>query len=387
VIVGIGVALVKVKQAPCYWRAEPARSSAESVQLGFLFQAADTGVRSPRHVPVGERGPVALSVIEGTGDESLAMSRVVGDIGSEMTDAVIEVSGLRMSYDGFEAVRGVDLRVSRGEIFTFLGPNGAGKTTTVEILEGHRKRTAGEVRVLGEDPERADRWWRSRVGVVLQSSRVEPQLTVRECLELYAGYYPAPRSVQEVIELVGLKKRSNARCGNLSGGQQRRVDVALALIGDPELVFLDEPTTGFDPSARRSAWEMIDGLRQLGKTIFLTTHYMDEAEALADRIAVLSAGVIVAEGTPATLGGRDRAAYQITFTLPRGVAIGELPAESGSARPLDQAAKVLIESEQVMPTLQALSSWAIEHRHEISDLLVRRPALEDVYLGLTEPPK
>jgi ABC-2 type transport system ATP-binding protein len=222
--------------------------------------------------------------------------------------------------------------------------------------------------------------------VVLQSSRVEPQLTVRECLELYAGYYAAPRSVHEVIELVGLKKRSEVRCGQLSGGQQRRVDVALALIGDPELVFLDEPTTGFDPSARRSAWEMIDGLRQLGKTVFLTTHYMDEAEALADRIVVLSAGQIVAEGTPSTLGGRDRAAYQITFTLPQGVAIEELPGGAGSARALDQAGRVLIESEQVMPTLRALSVWAIENSQEVSDLMVRRPALEDVYLSLTEPP-
>ena len=292
-----------------------------------------------------------------------------------------------MSYDGIEAVRGIDLRVSRGEIFTFLGPNGAGKTTTVEVLEGHRKRTAGDVKVLGEDPERADRWWRSRVGVVLQSSRVEPQLTVRECLELYAGYYPAPRSVQEVIDLVGLNSRSEVRCGQLSGGQQRRVDVALALIGDPELVFLDEPTTGFDPSARRSSWEMIDGLRQLGKTIFLTTHYMDEAEALADRIAVLKAGEIVAEGTPTTLGGRDRAAYQITFTLPEGVAIGELPTEAGAPSALGESGKLLIESEHVMPTLRALSGWAIEHRYDIPDLLVRRPTLEDVYLGLTEPPK
>jgi ABC-2 type transport system ATP-binding protein len=292
-----------------------------------------------------------------------------------------------MSYDGLEAVRGIDIRVSRGEIFTFLGPNGAGKTTTLEILEGHRSRTAGEVRVLGEDPDHADRWWRSRVGVVLQSSRVEPQLTVRECLQLYAGYYPAPRPVQEVIELVGLKKRSEVRCGQLSGGQQRRVDVALALIGDPELVFLDEPTTGFDPSARRSAWEMIDGLRQLGKTIFLTTHYMDEAEALADRIAVIKAGVIVAEGTPATLGGRDRAAYQITFTLPEGVQIDQLPVANGSARELDQSGRVLIESERIMPTLKALSGWAIKRSYDISDLLVRRPALEDVYIGLTEGPR
>ena len=292
-----------------------------------------------------------------------------------------------MSYDGFEAIRDIDLHVSRGEIFTFLGPNGAGKTTIVEILEGHRKRTAGDVKVLGEDPERADRWWRSRVGVVLQTSRVEPQLTVRECLELYAGYYPVPRSVQEVIELVGLKKRSEVRCGQLSGGQQRRVDVALALIGDPELVFLDEPTTGFDPSARRSAWEMIDGLRQLGKTIFLTTHYMDEAEALADRIAVLMAGGVVAEGTPSTLGGRDRAAYQITFTLPEGIAIGELPTEAGVPSAVSDTGKLIIESEHVMPTLRSLSGWAIEHHYDIPDLLVRRPALEDVYLGLTEPPR
>jgi ABC-2 type transport system ATP-binding protein len=328
-----------------------------------------------------------ISVIDETGDGPTTTAAALAGAGADTAEVVIEVSGLRMSYDGFEAVRGIDLRVSRGEIFTFLGPNGAGKTTTVEILEGHRKRTSGDVKVLGEDPERADRWWRSRVGVVLQTSRVEPQLTVRECLELYAGYYPASRSVQEVIELVGLKQRSDVRCGQLSGGQQRRVDVALALIGDPELVFLDEPTTGFDPSGRRSAWEMIDGLRQLGKTIFLTTHYMDEAEALADRIAVLRAGEIVAEGTPTTLGGRDRAAYQITFTLPEGVAIGELPTEAGAPSAIGESGKLLIESEHVMPTLRALSGWAIERRYDIPDLLVRRPTLEAVYLGLTEPPK
>jgi ABC-2 type transport system ATP-binding protein len=284
-------------------------------------------------------------------------------------------------------VRGIDLRVFRGEIFAFLGPNGAGKTTTVEILEGHRIRTAGEVQVLGEDPEHADRRWRAQVGVVLQNSRVEPQLTVRECLQLYAGYYPAPRPVQEVIELVGLKNKADVRGGLLSGGQQRRVDVALALIGDPELVFLDEPTTGFDPSARRSAWEMIDGLRHLGKTIFLTTHYMEEAERLADRIAVIRSGAIVAEGTPNTLGGRDKAAYQITFTLPDGVSISELPTADAEARPVGDSPKVLIESAQVMTTLHALSGWAIEHGHDISDLQVHRPALEDVYLGLTEATK
>ena len=326
--------------------------------------------------------------METAGDGSVAVAGVGGPSTSVgVSGLVIEVSGLSMAYGGFEAVRGIDLQVSRGEIFAFLGPNGAGKTTTVEILEGHRKRTAGDVRVLGVDPEHADRAWRSRVGVVLQSSRVEPQLTVRECLELYAGYYAAPRSVGEVIELVGLTKRSEVRCGRLSGGQQRRVDVALALIGNPELVFLDEPTTGFDPSARRSAWAMIDGLEALGKTIFLTTHYMDEAEALADRIAVLSVGRIVAEGTPTTLGGRDQAAYQITFTLPEGVSIDELPQAVGEAKPVERARRVLIESEQVMPTLRALSVWAIEHSLEVSDVVVRRPTLEDVYLRLTEAPK
>ena len=299
-------------------------------------------------------------------------------------EVVIEVTQLRMSYDGFEAVRGVDLQVHRGEIFAFLGPNGAGKTTTVEILEGHRMRTGGDVRVLGVDPHRADGDWRGRVGVVLQSSRVEQELTVRECLELYAGYYPAPRPVAEVIALVGLDKKADARGGQLSGGQQRRLDVALALIGDPELVFLDEPTTGFDPSARRSAWETVAGLRELGKTIFLTTHYMDEAEALADRIAVLRAGRIVAEGTPNTLGGRDHAPYEVTFTLPTGASIGELPALPAEVRLLDGTDRVLIKSERVMPALHALSGWAIERGQELSDLQVHRPTLEDVYLQLTE---
>ncbi len=307
-------------------------------------------------------------------------------VSADERGVVIEVSGLRMAYNGFEAVRGVNLEVRRGEVFAFLGPNGAGKTTTVEILEGLRERTAGDVRVLGLDPQHADRGWRARVGVVLQSSRVEQELTVRECLELYGGYYPSARPVQEVLGLVGLEKKADVRGGLLSGGQQRRMDVALALIGDPELVFMDEPTTGFDPSARRAAWEMIDGLRKLGKTVFLTTHYMDEAEALADRIAVLSAGQIVAEGTPTTLGGRDRSAYEITFTLPAEVGIDELPVSRTEVRQLDGAGRILIASEQVMLTLHALSGWAIERGLEVPDLQVRRPALEDVYLALTEPP-
>ena len=299
-------------------------------------------------------------------------------------EVVIEATGLRMSYDGLEAVRGIDLRVRRGEIFAFLGPNGAGKTTTVEILEGHRSRTGGEVRVLGIDPAHADGAWRGRVGVVLQSSRVEPDLTVEECLKLYAGYYTSPLPVRDVIKLVGLQRKASIRGAQLSGGQQRRMDVALALIGDPELVFLDEPTTGFDPSARRSAWEMIDGLRELGKTVFLTTHYMDEAEALADRIAVIKAGEIVAEGTPETLGGRDHAAYEITFTLPDGVDVVALTAAVAADVCETERGRVLIRCEAVMPTLRALSVWAVEDSHDISDLLVRRPTLEEIYLGLTE---
>jgi ABC-2 type transport system ATP-binding protein len=298
-------------------------------------------------------------------------------------EPVVQARDLRMSYGGFEAVRGIDLEVSRGEIFAFLGPNGAGKTTTVEILEGHRKRSGGEVRVLGADPEHAGRAWRARVGVVLQNSRVEQELTVRECLDLYAGYYPAPRPVREVIALVGLEKRADVRGGLLSGGQQRRMDVALALIGDPELVFLDEPTTGFDPSARRSAWEMIDGLRALGKTIFLTTHYMDEAEALADRIAVLSAGRIVAEGTPDTLGGRDRAAHEIIFTLPAGLEPAQLPRLDARLRAPDDQGRVALEADALMPVLRDLSAWALQNGYELNDLEVRRPTLENVYLALT----
>jgi ABC-2 type transport system ATP-binding protein len=309
---------------------------------------------------------------------------LTGNTEVDRSEAVIVVTGLRMSYDSVEVVRGIDIRVRRGEVFAFLGPNGAGKTTTVEILEGHRKRTGGEVRVLGSDPEHADRRWRARVGVVLQSSRVEQELTVRECLELYAGYYPAPRSASEVMKLVGLDGKADARGKHLSGGQQRRMDVALALIGDPELIFMDEPTTGFDPSARRTAWQMIDDLRELGKTIFLTTHYMEEAEALADRIAVLNAGQIVAEGTPRTLGGRDLAAYQVSFKLPAGLNPDDLPLPGARVSLHRESGRVLVETEDVIRMLHSLSGWAIDRKVEIRDLQVQRPTLEDIYLGLTE---
>jgi ABC-2 type transport system ATP-binding protein len=300
-----------------------------------------------------------------------------------MADPVISVQGLRKSYDDLEAVRGIDLEVGAGEIFAFLGPNGAGKTTTVEILEGYRERSGGEVRVLGVDPQRADRAWRQRVGFVLQESRLVPELTPREAVEQYAGYYAAPRDVDETVELVGLGDKADVRTSKLSGGQQRRLDVALALIGNPELLFLDEPTTGFDPSARRQAWDVIGGLRDLGKTVFLTTHYMDEAQALADRVAIISAGRIVATGSPGELGGDREAHTEISFRLPPGVAGPDLPYGIRTAARID-ANGVLLTAEDPVPLLRELTNWAAEKGVGLPGLLVRRPSLEDVYLDLTD---
>ncbi len=302
-------------------------------------------------------------------------------------DATISVRGLRKSYGAFEAVAGIDLEVSRGEIFAFLGPNGAGKTTTVEILEGFRGCTGGEVSVLGEDPAHAGAAWRDRIGVVLQESAAEPGLTVRECLDLYAGYYSKPRGIMETLALTGLEDRADVRGEQLSGGQRRRLDVALALIGDPELIFLDEPTTGFDPSARRQAWDVVHGLRDLGKTVFLTTHYMDEAENLADRIAVIAQGTIVAEGTPGSLGGRDRMAATIRFTLPDGTSLGELP--DALTRLVDPSSdgRVTLRTEKPLAVLRDLADWGLARSLELPDIEVHRPTLEDVYLELTAPPE
>ena len=280
-----------------------------------------------------------------------------------MTEKVISISGLHMSYGATEAVCGIDLEVNRGEVFAFLGPNGAGKTTTVEILEGYRKRTGGEVSVLGEDPERAGREWRERIGIVLQSGRLDPYLTVRESLDLYAGYFRAPRPTEDVIALIGLEGKADERASRLSGGQQRRLDVGMALVGDPELLFLDEPTTGFDPSARRQAWDVIAGLRDLGKTVFLTTHYMDEAQRLADRVTIIAAGRIVARGTPADLGDRESGETTIRYRA--------------------DGREVTVQTSTPTKTLQELTGAALARGEELEGLEVTRPSLEDVYLELT----
>jgi ABC-2 type transport system ATP-binding protein len=331
-------------------------------------QAPRPDGQAAKMVKAGGREPAARG-LEGTGQVS--------------RPAVIEVRGLRKSYDGLEAVAGIDLEVRAGEIFAFLGPNGAGKTTTVEILEGYRRRDAGDVSVLGVDPARAGRDWRARIGVVLQESEPESELTAEECLSLYAGYYPASRPVAETLDLVGLADHRTARCGQMSGGQRRRLDVALALIGDPELIFLDEPTTGFDPAARKSAWGVIAGLRDLGKTIFLTTHYMEEAEYLADRIAVLAAGQIVAEGTAATVGGRDTEASIVSFTLPPGLPAADLPTAVAGCVTRTANGHVEADTRSPLRLVGVLAGWAAARGIDLPDLDVHRPTLEDVYLQLT----
>lgn len=298
-----------------------------------------------------------------------------------MTDPVIRATGLRKSYREVEAVRGVDLAVRAGEVFAFLGPNGAGKTTTVEVLEGYRERSGGDVAVLGEDPAAAGRDWRARVGIVLQESRTHPELTVAETLEMFAGYYPAPMAVADVISQVGLTEKATTRVARLSGGQQRRLDVGMALVGDPALLFLDEPTTGFDPSARRQFWGVIEGLRELGKTIFLTTHYMEEAQRLADRVAIVVQGRIVAEGTPAQLVAADGEATAIRFRLPESGSPGDLPGGLEAHAGADGV--ITLRSAHPVRALHELTGWALDRGLDLDDLEVRRPSLEDVYLELT----
>ena len=289
------------------------------------------------------------------------------------------VRGLRKSYGTVRAVRGLDLDIDRGEIVALLGPNGAGKTTTVEILEGYRERDAGDVTVLGCDPAEDRPRLKPRIGIVLQSSGFEQYLTVSETVEMYAALYPHHRSVDEVIALTGLTAKRSERVGRLSGGQQRRLDMAIALAGDPELLFLDEPTTGFDPAARHEAWDVVRNLAQLGKTVVLTTHYMDEAQSLADRVVLIVDGRVVAEGAPATLGARDHGRVRIRYRI--GGPLQPPPALSGRAD-ADGFMEVSVD-DPVVP-LHELTEWAIEHAVPLEGLEVVRPSLEDVYLALTE---
>lgn len=292
--------------------------------------------------------------------------------------AAIEVDQLVKSYAETTAVNGVDLSIETGEVFALLGPNGAGKTTAVEIMEGHRSRTSGSVKVLGYDPETGGRAFRERIGIVLQETAVEPELSVSEVLDVYGDVYPKRRPTGELIELVGLEEKTNERVKTLSGGQQRRLELALGLVGDPDLIFLDEPTTGFDPSARRQAWSIVENLATLGKTILLTTHYMDEAQHLANRIAVIAAGSIVAEGTPDTLGGRQDAKATVRFSLPAGIAVADLPVQPTGTRD----GQVMITDPSPTRLLNQLTGWAMGRGVELEGLSVERPTLEDIYLEL-----
>ena len=294
-------------------------------------------------------------------------------------DVAIYTRDLRKSYGSVEAVRGVDLAIGRGEVYALLGPNGAGKTTILEILEGCRERSGGEARVLGHDPARHERALKERIGVVLQTTSAQPYLTVAETIELYRGFFPAPRPLDEILEVVGLGEQRATRVRKLSGGQQRRLDVAIGLAGDPELLFLDEPTTGFDPSARRNAWELVRNLRALGTTVLLTTHYMDEAEQLADRVGVIVEGRIVAEGAPAELSGRHTATA-IRFRLAPDAP--ELPARLGATIESGDG-RLAVTTEVPTQALYELTRWATEHAVELGELTVSRPSLEDVYLDLT----
>jgi ABC-2 type transport system ATP-binding protein len=290
----------------------------------------------------------------------------------------IVIDDLHKSYGTTHAVQGVSFSIDEGACVALLGPNGAGKTTTLEVLEGYLKRDAGRVEVLGRDPQHGTREWRQGIGIVLQGTAVDPYLTVRETLARTAGFYPNPRDVGDTIELVGLGEKADSRVNKLSGGQQRRLDVAYGIIGNPRLLFLDEPTTGFDPSARRGAWELVDNLRALGTTIMLTTHYMDEAQALADEIVVIAGGKVVAQGTPDALGGRDTAAVHIRFRLPDDIDPASLPVDVV----IDTHGFATLSTDDEISVLHTLTGWSMKYEVPLEGLVANRPSLEDVYLGL-----
>jgi ABC-2 type transport system ATP-binding protein len=297
-------------------------------------------------------------------------------------EPAVAVRDLRKSYADVEAVRGVTFEVRRGEIFALLGPNGAGKTSVIEMLEGYRRRTAGDATVLGVDPGRPTRRWRERIGLVLQESELDPNLTVRETVSMFAGFYRAPRPVVDTIRLAGLDDVRDRRAGTLSGGERRRLDVAVGIVGDPELIFLDEPTTGFDPSARHAAWSTIADLRELGKTILLTTHYMDEAQRLADRIAIMRAGELAATGTLDQIGSQLSAATFVRFRVPEGVAIAAIVAAAGA--PVDVEHEIAtIRADDPQQILYRLLTWAEGEQLALTRLEVSRPTLEDMFLELT----
>ena len=303
---------------------------------------------------------------------------------TQAEEFAIEVRDLRKSYGEVEAVRGVTFEVARGEVFCLLGPNGAGKTSIVEILEGYRKRSHGEARVLGMDPAHGQRELHERVGIVLQQCGVQNDLTVTELIEMYGRYHERRRPVGELIDLVELGDKRDTRARKLSGGQLRRLDLALALVGDPDLIFLDEPTTGFDPGARRQAWSTIRSLCDLGKTVFLTTHYMDEAQHLANRVAVMNAGQIIAIGRPEELGGRDLRPAEIRFTLPSSWSLGDLPDIPCEQRSLE-GDRVLVLTKEPVVAAQRITTWALDNEVDLGHFSVNQPTLEDIYLELTSP--
>ena len=298
-----------------------------------------------------------------------------------VAEPAIRVTGLRKAYGGVHALDGVDLEVRRGEVLALLGPNGAGKTTLVEILEGHRSADAGDVSVLGFDPGRRERPFRERIGIVLQEAALDSLLTVREAIELYGAPYPDPRPADEIAALVGLSEKLDARADTLSGGQRRRLDLAVGICGDPELIFLDEPTTGFDPAARRQSWELIGGLRALGKTILLTTHYMEEAQRLADRVVVIADGRVIADGPPDALGREAEQDAQVSFRLPADVDPLDLPLP-GTVQRLGRS--IAFHTPAPTRDLAPIVSWATVRGIELEGLTVTRPTLEDVYLELTQ---